>query len=217
MKKYTKKQIFLFHLSSWFIDHEYVRILYRNFHKVDDRLFRSNQPSPKFVKKLKDKYKVKSILNLRGTNKTGHFLLEEKACEEHGVTLINFPISSRRLPTKEQILGLKNIFETAGYPMLLHCKSGADRAGLATCLYQHFILKTSIDKLTGLKWYYGHFKFAETGYLDAFFNSYLLFQEKNPKIDFLTWVKDYYDASKITHFHPNAIFKFVVNKVLRRE
>jgi protein tyrosine/serine phosphatase len=73
----------------------------------------------------------------------------------------------------DEVLALRDAFQTIEYPAMLHCKSGADRAGLAAALYRHFHLGEPIEKLTELSWRYGHFQFGNTGRLDYFFEAYL--------------------------------------------
>ena len=72
----------------------------------------------------------KTIINARGKSDTGYYFLEKEACEQHGITLIDLRLRSREPPSIEAILRCKQIFETINYPALMHCKSGADRAGV---------------------------------------------------------------------------------------
>ena len=39
-------------------------------------------------------------------------------------------------PSRDQILQLLDLFERCDYPLLIHCKSGSDRTGLAVALYR---------------------------------------------------------------------------------
>ena len=38
----------------------------------------------------------------------------------------------QRFPTKAELLKLWEVFETVKYPVLVHCRAGADRAGMAS-------------------------------------------------------------------------------------
>ena len=51
------------------VDHGFLRLLYNNFHKIDDNMYRSNMPTPQRIKKYK-KLGIKTIINLRGGKKT---------------------------------------------------------------------------------------------------------------------------------------------------
>ena len=54
--------------------------------------------------------------------------------------------------------------------MLMHCKSGADRAGLMSVLYRFLHEGVPLKEATQeLSLKYGHFRQADTGILDYFF------------------------------------------------
>jgi protein tyrosine/serine phosphatase len=207
------------HLEAWFIDHEFLRVIYRNFYAISPKAYRSNHPSPGFIKQLSRKKGVKTIISMRRADKTGQYLLEKEACERFGIKLFNHAMSSRSLPDVDKILEAKTILENAEYPILIHCKSGADRAGLMSVFYELFIEKKSIeDSLNQLSMKYGHFRWAETGKLDYFFDSFLEFQKTNPDISFLEWVTEHYDKPALNAtFHSAGWANIVVNKILRRE
>ena len=48
----------------------------------------------------------------------------------------DLPLSATRRPTRRELLQLIDLLETCSYPLLIHCKSGADRTGLASALYR---------------------------------------------------------------------------------
>ncbi|HHS99344.1 MAG TPA: protein-tyrosine-phosphatase [Thiomicrospira sp.] len=207
------------HLHAWFVDHEILRTLFRNFYALSNNAYRSNHPSPRFIKKLHEKHAIKTIISMRRADTTGAYLLEKEACEKYGITLINHPMSSRSLPDVDKVLQAKQILETAEYPILIHCKSGADRAGMMSVFYQLFIENEPIEEaLKQLSMKYGHFRWAETGKLDYFFDDYLAFKAKHPDTEFLDWLENHYDKSSLNdNFHSAGWANIVVNKILRRE
>ena len=207
------------HLHAWFVDHEILRSLFRNFYTLSNNAFRSNHPSPAFIKKLHNKYGVKTIISMRRADTTGAYLLEKEACDKYGITLINHPMSSRSLPDVEKVLQAKQILETAEYPILIHCKSGADRAGMMSIFYKLFIEKQTIDEaLKQLSMKYGHFRWAETGKLDYFFDDYLTYRKRYPETEFLDWLENHYDKPALNEsFHSYGWANIVVNKILNRE
>ena len=85
-------------------------------------------------------------------------------------------------------------------------------------LYLH--LKEGVplrQALAQLSWRYGHFRGAQTGILDAFFESYLAFDAQTPT-PFLEWVNTHYDAAELTRsFRPHGVAQLLVDRVLRRE
>ncbi len=207
------------HLHAWFVDHEILRSMFRNFYALSNNAFRSNHPSPAFIKKLHEKYGVKTIISMRRANSSGAYLLEKEACDKYGITLINHPMSSRSLPDAEKVLQARDILKTAEYPILIHCKSGADRAGMMSVFYKHFIENESIEEaLKQLSMKYGHFRWADTGKLDYFFDDYLQFKTENPDIDFTEWLTQHYDKPALNKsFKSEGWANIVVNKILRRE
>ena len=36
------------------VDHGFLRLLYNNFHKIDDNMYRSNMPTPQRIKNIKN-------------------------------------------------------------------------------------------------------------------------------------------------------------------
>ena len=60
--------------------------------------------------------------------------LEREACDAAGIKLEDFVVRSRGAPERETILDAKRFFERLHYPVLVHCKSGADRAGFMAAL-----------------------------------------------------------------------------------
>lgn len=98
----------------------------------------------------------------------------------------------------------------------MHCKSGADRAGLMSALYLILCQNMSVKKAKKqLSFKYLHLKYAKTGILDAFFDSYLKEDGNKP---FLQWVKEDYDPEKVkSAFKPKKISEILSSYILRRE
>ena len=100
----------------------------------------------------------------------------------------------------------------------MHCKSGADRAGLMSALY--LILKNNApvnEAKKQLSFKYLHIKYAKTGILDAFFDSYISDTEKS-NITFLNWVKIKYSPEKLkSSFKPKKIIEIINTLILKRE
>ncbi len=199
-------------------DHAYIRLAFQNAHWLDDRMLRCNQPWPFQLRRLRDQG-LKTVVNLRGGFDASFYALEKEACEQLGLAMVDFTVRSREAPTREQILGARDLFKTIRYPALMHCKSGIDRGGLMSALYCHFELGQPIEKAArqlGLR--YLHLNTGRTGVLDAVFAIYL--RDVAPKgISFLDWVRsDAYDPAAITaDFHATWWGNFLVEKVLRRE
>ena len=132
---------------------------------------------------------MRTVLNLRGDPQAAHHVLEADACRRLGLTLVDhLVIASRQAPTREQVLEAKRLFETIEYPCLMHCKSGADRAGLMGVLYAHFRLGLPLREAVGqLSLRFGHVRQGHTGVLDFVFERYLQETEATGQ-SFLDWI-----------------------------
>ncbi len=200
-----------------FVDHGVLRLVHLNAHRVSARLWRSAQPSPRDIARMA-KAGLKTIINLRGGRSHGAWQLERDAAERHGVTIVDFVLRSREAPERDTLLQLPAFFASLSYPALAHCKSGADRAGLFAALYllvmERADAKTALRELTLLK---GHFRYAQTGILDAFLEAYRDEGEAHGKA-FIDWVREDYDAAALqARFMPRAVASLIADRLLRRE
>lgn len=200
------------------VDHGIFRLAYLNLHKVGQKLWRSAQPAPGDIATLARREGLRTIVNLRGGREYGSWPLEREACEQHGIALVDYVVRSRGAPDRETLLAAPALFDGIAYPALIHCKSGADRAGFVAALYLLVHEKRSAtEALAQLHPRYGHFRFAKTGILDAFFEAYRD-QGEAKGIDFITWVETEYDPVALERdFRPHAFSDFVVDRLLRRE
>ena len=199
-------------------DHAFLRTWFQNAHWISDELVRTNQPSPKQLAAWKERG-IKTVINLRGGFDASFYALEKEACERLGLTLVDFTVTSREAPSKVQIRGAKNLFQSIAYPALMHCKSGADRDGVMSVLYRHFRqgepIRTAVRELS-LR--YLHIRQGKTGVLDYVFDRYLA--EGEPRgLTFLDWVEsDAYDPVKLkAEFRAGMIGSVLTEKLLRRE
>lgn len=201
----------------FFVDHGIFRAIYPNRHRLPHNSWRSSQPAPHDIRRLARRG-IKTIINLRGERDCGSYRLQQAACDRYGIKLVNFSVKSRQAPPARVIHAAKELFDSIEYPMLMHCKSGADRAGLMSTLYM--ILKEGVpvqEATRQLSLFYGHIKQADTGVLDLVFETYLA-QNSHEPISFMDWVDRYYDSAAIDqNFRAGGIANVVVNKVLRRE
>jgi len=199
-------------------DHGFLRARFRNLHRISDEMWRSNQPGPRQVLAHARERGIRTIINLRGASPKGYYLLEKEACEAVGITLIDFQVFSRDTPTSETIFAARDLFASIEYPALMHCKSGADRAGLMSVLYMHFRQRLPIaEAIEQLSLKYLHVKQGKTGILDFFFQTYLDFASETP-VSFSDWVKLHYDRLAVKEAFLKDFKKGIQwDAVLRRE
>ena len=154
-------------------DHAYLRLGFANAHWISDELVRTNQPWPFQLKGWADRG-IKTVINLRGGKRTSFRALEVDACQRYGLEMVDFVVASRDIPTREQVLGARTLFESVRYPALMHCKSGADRAGLMAVLYKHFRQGETVALAASqLSLKYLHVRAGLTGVLDYWVERYL--------------------------------------------
>ena len=199
------------------VDHGIFRLAYLNAHRVTPRLWRAAQPAPGQIAWFA-RQGVRTIINLRGGREHGSWPLQREACERNGIALVDFVLRSRGAPDRETILGSKAFFASLKEPALVHCKSGADRAGFFAALYLLVHEERPLDEaMRQLSLRYGHFRFAKTGILDAFFDTYRI-EGAAKGIAFLDWVRDVYDPEKLERdFRPGFLSSLLADRLIRRE
>ncbi|MGA0608233.1 fused DSP-PTPase phosphatase/NAD kinase-like protein [Phenylobacterium sp. VNQ135] len=199
-------------------DHAYLRLGFSNAHWISEELVRTNQPWPHQLALWKARG-IKTVINLRGGFDASFHALEKDACERLGLTMVDFTITSREVPSVQRVLGAKRLFETIQYPALMHCKSGADRAGIMSVLYMHFRKgKTIREAMDQLHLRYLHVKQGKTGVLDYTFERYL--EEGEPAgMSFLEWVESpmYDPAGMKAKFRSQMLGSLLTERLLRRE
>jgi protein tyrosine phosphatase (PTP) superfamily phosphohydrolase (DUF442 family) len=208
-------------LRAWanmvFVDHGFFRMVYLNLHPISDRAWRSAQPTPYQIRALARRG-VRTVVSLRGGQSFGSLPLEEEACRRAGLNFETFVMRSREIPTVDEIRALKELFARLEYPVLFHCKSGADRAGMMAALY--LVLhegRTVAEARRQLHLRFGHVRHGKTGVLGAFFDAY---ERDHPdgEVSLAEWVETRYNRSAITKaFRPLGIGVFATEKLLRRE
>lgn len=183
----------------WF-DHEILRHAWTNEFEIAPGVWRSNHPTPKRFQDLKARG-ITTVLTLRGSAQSAHHATEVKSCESNGLRLFSVALVARSAPPKDEILRLIDYFHTLDKPFLMHCKSGADRAGLASAIYLMVKAGKPVSEARKmLSFRFLHIRFSKTGVLDAFLDLYE--QAEHAGIGFEEWVKSDYDQEMLqaTHF-----------------
>jgi uncharacterized protein (TIGR01244 family) len=212
--------------SLWLHDHGFLRKLHRNVHQLSPEMYRSAQPSPLDIEDWAARG-VRTIINLRGlrnnARQPGYWHLSREAATAAGIDYIDHRAFSREAPKPAFINELDHVFRTIRYPALMHCKSGADRAGLGSFLYLFLRAERPFGEARRqLSFRFGHIEGGKTGILDAFLDAY----EAAAKTDgrepdrehFLGWVNGDYDPEALkAAFEPKPLGSFLTETLLRRE
>ena len=199
-------------------DHAFLRLGFSNAHWIGPDMIRANQPWP-FQLKWWARRGLKTVINLRGGFDSAFYALEKDACERYGLRMVDATMYSREIPSRERMMYAQELFQTIEYPALMHCKSGADRAGIMSVLYRHFHLGEPIrEAVKELGFRTLHVRQGKTGVLDYMFERYLT--EAEPQgIAFLDWVmSDAYDPVGMKKDFQAAWWGTLVSdRLLRRE
>lgn len=178
------------------MDHAFLRGWWTNLDQVAPGVWRSNQPSPSRFRQYCRELGLKSVLNLRGTPRQGFYLFEVETCRDLGLTLHDMAFSARQAPPKAALLTLLDLLPRLEKPVLIHCKSGADRTGLVAALYllevEHRPLAEAKRQLS---FRYMHLKSTSTGILDHFLTMYEAEAEGRSVRD---WIAQTYDPVRLT-------------------
>ena len=159
--------------DSLLVDHAVFRTVWTNFAEVlPGRLYRSNHPTPGRLGAFARKLQLRTLINLRGPRFCGSDALSRETAARLGLEHVDMAFESRGAPHRDRILRFAGLWRELRFPALMHCKSGADRAGLAAGLAIMFEGGTAADALQQLSWRFGHWNRARTGVLDAFFLRY---------------------------------------------
>jgi len=199
------------------MDHGLFRLIYLNEHRLGKNAWRSAQPAPHDIARLK-RAGIRTVINLRGDRMCGSYWLEVEACRRHGIRLETCVLRSRAAPSVKELHAARETLQRVEYPILIHCKSGADRAGLMSALYLHIIEGQPMEHcLRQLSLRYGHIRQADTGVLDHFIMRYIEANRRQP-IEFYDWVDNGYDPEEVLRtFRANSLASRFVNDILRRE
>lgn len=197
-------------------DHGVLRLRWHNLHQIDADMWRSNQPTPARLKQAKA-LGIKTIINLRGPRNDGGWRLEAEACDALGLKLVDFTARSRAAPDKQMLHDTRELFQSIDGPALLHCKSGADRAGIMSALYLLMHKgRPAAEALEQLSFKYLHVRQAKTGLLDTFIEAYMPYEAKG--VDLFDWIDNIYDPETLqANFLARGWANRLVDDILKRE
>ena len=123
---------------------------FKRLYKLNDSVFRSEQPSKKDFEALED-MGLKTIVNFR-RNKT-----DDRKARKTLLKLEHLPLRTKEL-TQDQLLTALKLVKFAEKPVLLHCWHGSDRTGAISAAYR--IVFEDWDKEDAIK----ELRIEELGY-----------------------------------------------------
>jgi protein tyrosine/serine phosphatase len=150
-----------------------------NFHEVEKGvLFRSAWLGGEKLEKVVDLHGVKTVLNLCGEQPgVAWYEGEVEVSRRRGVKFVSLGLSADTALDAGQVAKLTAVLRDAPKPLLIHCRAGSDRTGLACALYVAANGGSYRDAHDQLSLFYGHFPYlgsktaAMGASLDRFYES----------------------------------------------
>ncbi|HVK60765.1 MAG TPA: dual specificity protein phosphatase family protein [Bdellovibrionales bacterium] len=158
-----------------------------NFHVVDEgKFYRMAQPTAGEIEELVKKYGIKTIINLRG-KQVGEWWYdnEKEATDRLGINQVDLPFSSEALQFPREWKKYLKTLETAERPILIHCRSGADRTSEAAAVYAMEYMGHSRERALQEQMSYFHlhvppFQPAKTHFISRYQGAQWLKETYNP-------------------------------------
>ena len=102
------------------------------------------------------------------------YLAEARTAHSQNVNQVDINFSAGRLPSVPELRQLILVLERAEYPIVMHCRRGADRTGMASVIALLLTTDMPLDRARHqLGWRYGHVAIGRPAQLDQFFDFYV--------------------------------------------
>jgi protein tyrosine phosphatase (PTP) superfamily phosphohydrolase (DUF442 family) len=172
----TRRAVVLLVVTAFVL--EALRVLaWTNRHTViAGKVYRCSQPNASAIASHVRDHDIKTVINLRGYcpgPEAAWYAEEVRATFDAKVSQEDITLSANRLPSPSELKQLITVLDRSEYPILIHCKRGADRTGLVSALV---MLLYSDTTLARARWQllprYGHFRFGRTAAMDEFVDRY---------------------------------------------
>ena len=125
----------------------------KNFHKVNDEIYRSAQPDEDEMSSMSTFECIRSVLNLREKHSDKDEIGKLK------LTLYEIPLEAGKI-TEADLVRILRTVKYAPKPILIHCRHGSDRTGVAVAacriVFDYWTVDQAVSELTDPK--YGHHK-----------------------------------------------------------
>jgi protein tyrosine phosphatase (PTP) superfamily phosphohydrolase (DUF442 family) len=163
---------------------------------IPGRVYRSAQPTGDELRAEVRAKNIRTVVNLRGVSPGPDWYTDEtRAAHDLNVSQEDVTLSANRLPPPAELRRLLDVLDHTEYPILIHCKRGADRTGLVSAIVRLLQTDDTLSQAKRQLWpRYGHVEFGRTAALDRFFDSYdtWLAGEPHTPERFRDWVLNHY-------------------------
>ena len=135
----------------------------KNFYEVDPgKFYRSAQLTKGELEDVIKAHGIQTVISLRGypqpiLNAEPEF----DTLKRLGVEFEKYDLSEDDFPSKEDLTSIISAFKNKKKPILIHCRSGADRTGMISALYQieemGISKEQALDQLSFKYWHIRNF------------------------------------------------------------
>ncbi|MFN4258889.1 MAG: tyrosine-protein phosphatase [Gemmataceae bacterium] len=146
-----------------------------NLHEViPGQFYRSAQLSSGKLERVVARHGIRTVLNLRGRCVMHDWYIRQcQTTHRLNICQEDVCLSARRLPPIHEIRYLLRVLDRAEKPILIHCRRGADRTGVASVMAILLYTEGTLDDARRqLGPYYGHVRVSKAAYCDEFFDLY---------------------------------------------
>jgi hypothetical protein len=118
-----------------------------NVHEVQPRrVYRAAQMSREHLDRFILEHGVRTIVNLRGYCPEFDWYRDEcRVTHDVNVSQEDVTLSAIRLPSPSEVRRLLEVLDQSEYPIVLHCRQGVDRTGLASVMVKLLEPDVSLD------------------------------------------------------------------------
>jgi protein tyrosine phosphatase (PTP) superfamily phosphohydrolase (DUF442 family) len=143
---------------------------------IPGRVYRCSQPSADGLRGIISDHNIRTVINLRGPSlapAAGWYADELTVGHEAGVSQEDFTLSASLPPPPAELRRLIDVLDHTAYPVLVHCKQGADRTGLVSALTLLLTTDATPAEARRQLWpRYGHISLGKTAAMGRFFDQY---------------------------------------------
>jgi protein tyrosine phosphatase (PTP) superfamily phosphohydrolase (DUF442 family) len=141
---------------------------------IPGKVYRCAQPTGGDIRDMVERHGIKTVLNLRGLTPWDPWYQDEaKATHDLDVSQEDVTLSAHALPFPAELRRVIDVFDHTEYPVVIHCKQGADRTGLVSAVVMLLYTDATLPEARRQLWpWYGHWPVARTVAMDRFFDLY---------------------------------------------
>jgi protein tyrosine phosphatase (PTP) superfamily phosphohydrolase (DUF442 family) len=141
---------------------------------IPGKVYRCAQPTAGDIRDVVKQHGIRTVLNLRGlTPWDPWYQAEAAATHDLNVSQEDVTLSAQALPPPAELRRVVEVLDHTEYPVLIHCKQGADRTGLVSAVALLLFTDATPDEAKQQLWpRYGHWPLGRTVAMDRFFDLY---------------------------------------------